>query len=327
VNRRELLLWLGWAVTASHGVRAQQKAMPLIGYLNGTTPEANAWLLAAFRQGLSETGWIEGQNVAIEYRWAEFHYGRLPALAADLVGRKVDVLAACGGADETFVAKDATSTIPIVFSTGSDPTETGLVASLARPGGNLTGVTNLNQLLWQKRVELIAELVPQTRVIGLLLNPNRAAVQVGRVIDSAKQAANTKGLQLEILNASTEAEIDTGFATAVQRQIGAVVVADPLFDSRAKQVASLAAHHAVPAIYLSRNYVSAGGLISYGAIFTAAYQQVGTYAGKILNGAKPADLPVQQSTNFELVVNLTAAKALGLTVPPAILARADEVIE
>ena len=327
MRRRDFIIFLAGAMTAASALRAQQKKMPVIGYLNGTTPEANALGLAAVLQGLSETGWVEGQNLAIEYRWAEFHYDRLPALAADLVGQKVDVIVAVGGADEAFVAKNATSTIPIVFSTGADPVETGLVASLARPGGNLTGVTTLTQLLWQKRVELIAELVPQTRVIGLLLNPNRAAVQVGRVIDSAKQAANTKGLQLEILNASTEAEIDTGFATAVQRQIGAVVVADPLFDSRAKQVASLAAHHAVPAIYLSRNYVSAGGLISYGAIFTAAYQQVGTYAGKILNGAKPADLPVQQSTNFELVVNLTAAKALGLTVPPAILARADEVIE
>jgi putative ABC transport system substrate-binding protein len=329
MRRRDFIIFLagGAAVAWPFAVRAQQKAMPVIGYLNGTTPEANAWLLAAFRQGLSETGWVEGQNMAIDYCWAEFHYDRLPTLAAGLVGRKVDVLAACGGADEAFVAKDATSTIPIVFTTGSDPVETGLVASLARPGGNLTGVTNLNQLLWQKRIELIAELVPQTRVIGLLLNPNRAGAQVGRVIDSAKQAANAKGVQLEILKASTEAEIDAVFATAAQRQIGAVVVADPLFDSRAKQVAALAAHHALPAIYLSRNYVTDGGLISYGAIFTAAYQQVGSYAGKILNGAKPADLPVQQSTNFELVVNLTAAKALGLSVPPAILGRADEVIE
>jgi len=328
MRRRDFVILLAGAMGGRpSALRAQQKAMPVIGYLNGTTPEANAWLLAAFRQGLSETGWVEGQNVAIEYRWAEFHYDRLPALAADLVGRKVDVLAACGGADEALVAKDATSTIPTVFTTGTDPVEIGLVASLARPGGNRTGVTNLNQLLWQKRVELIAELVPQTTVIGLLLNPNRPAAQLGRVIDSAQQAANTKGLQLEILNAGTEAEIDAGFATAVQRQIGAVVVADPLFDSRAKQVAALAAHHAVPAIYLSRKYVSDGGLISYGAIFTAAYQQVGSYAGKILKGAKPADLPVQQSTNFELVINLNTAKALGLKVPPSILARADEVIE
>jgi putative tryptophan/tyrosine transport system substrate-binding protein len=327
VTRRQLLLLLGGAMTAGRGLRAQQKPMPVIGYLNGSTPEANAVQLAAFRQGLSETGWVEGQNLKIEYRWAEFHYDRLPGLAADLVARKVDVIAACGGSDEAFIAKDATSTIPTVFTTGADPVETGLVASLARPGGNRTGVTNLNQLLWQKRVELIAELVPQTRVIGLLLNQNRTGAQVGRVIDSAQQAANAKGLQLEILKASTEAEIDAEFATAVQRQIGAVVVADPLFDSRAKQVAALAAHHAVPAIYLWRKYVADGGLISYGAIFTAAYHLVGSYVGRILNGAKPADLPVQQSTNFELVVNLKTANALGLTVPPPILARADEVIE
>ena len=325
MRRREFLLFLGGATTASRALRAQQKKMPVVGYLNGSTPEANAVMLAAFRQGLSETGWVEGQNLKIEYRWAGFHYDRLPGLAADLVDRGVDVIAACGGADEAFTAKDATSAIPIVFMTGADPVETGLVASLARPGGTLTGVTNLNQLLWQKRVELIAELVPQTKVIGLLLNPNRA--QVGRVIDSAQQAADAKGLRLEILKAATEDEIGTAFATAVQRHIGAVVVSDPLFDSRSGQVAALAAHHAVPAIYLWRKYVADGGLISYGPIFTAAYHLVGSYVGRILNGAKPADLPVQQSTNFELVVNLKTAKELGLTVPPPILARADEVIE
>jgi putative ABC transport system substrate-binding protein len=320
-----LLLLLGGAVTAPRPLHAQQKAMPVIGYLNGTTPEANAASLAAFRQGLGETGWVEGQNLVIDYRWAEFHYDRLPALAADLVGRKVDVLAAGGGADEAFVAKDATSTIPTVFMTGADPVETGLAASLARPGGNRTGVTNLTQLLWQKRVELIAELVPQTRVIGVLVNPNRA--QVGRVIDTTQQAVNAKGLQLEVLTASTEAEIDAAFATAVQRQIGAVVVSDPLFDSLSQQVVALASRHGVPAIYISRKYVSDGGLISYGSILLAAWRVVGSYVGKILNGAKPADLPVQQSTNFELVINLNTAKALGLIVPPSILARADEVIE
>jgi putative ABC transport system substrate-binding protein len=325
MRRRELMLLLGGAAVTSRPLRAQQRAMPVIGYLNGTTPEANAPQLAAFRQGLSETGWVEGQNVAIEYRWAEFHYDRLPGLAADLVSHKVDVIAACGGADEAFAAKDAASTIPTVFMTGADPVETGLAASLARPGGNRTGVTNLTQLLWQKRVELIAELVPQTRVIGVLVNPNRA--QVGRVVDSTQQAVNAKGLRLEILKAGTEAQIDAAFATAVQRKIGAVVVSDPLFDSLAKQVAAAAARHAVPAVYISRKYVSDGGLISYGAIFTASYRVVGSYVGKILNGAHPADLPVQQSTNFELVINLTTAKALGLTVPPPILARADEVIE
>jgi putative tryptophan/tyrosine transport system substrate-binding protein len=306
-------------------LRAQHKPMPMIGYLNGSTPEANAVLLAAFRQGLSETGWVEGQNLTIEYRWAGFHYDRLPGLAADLVGRGVDVIAACGGADEAFAAKDATSAVPIVFMTGADPVDTGLVASLARPGGNLTGVTNLNQLLWQKRVELIAELVPQTKAIGLLLNPNRA--QVGRVIDSAQQAADAKGLRLEILKAATEAEIGAAFATAVQRHIGAVVVRDPLFDSRSGQVAALALRHAVPTIYIWRKYVADGGLISYGTMFTVAYHLVGSYVGRILNGTRAADLPVQQSTNFELVVKLKTAKELGLAVPPPILARADEVIE
>jgi putative ABC transport system substrate-binding protein len=325
MNRREMMVLLGSAVTAPRALRAQQKAMPVIGYLNGTTQDAHVVQLAAFRQGLSETGWVEGQNLTIEYRWAEFHYDRLPGLAADLVSHKVDVIAACGGADEAFVAKDATSTIPTVFMTGADPVETGLAASLARPGGNRTGVTNLTQLLWQKRIELIAELVPETRVIGLLLNPNRA--QVGRVGDSTQQAVNAKGLQLEALKAGSEAEIDAAFTTAVQRHIGAVVVSDPLFDSLSRQVVALAARHAVPTIYISRKYVADGGLISYGAIFTTAYQQVGNYAGRILNSAKPADLPVQQSTNFELVINLNTAKALGLTVPPAILARADEVIE
>jgi putative ABC transport system substrate-binding protein len=209
MKRREFLLFLGGATTAPRAVRAQQKAMPVVGYLNGSTPEANAVQLAAFRQGLTETGWVEGQNLKIEYGWAGFHYDRSSGLAADLVAHKVDVIAACGGADEVFAAKDATSAIPIVFMTGADPVETGLVPSLARPGGNLTGVTNLTQLLWQKRVELIAELVPQTKVIGLLVNPNRA--QVGRVIDSTQQAANAKGLQLETLKAGTRSRDRRGF--------------------------------------------------------------------------------------------------------------------
>ena len=325
MKRRELLLLLGSAIASSRTACAQQKAVPVIGYLNGTAPDANVPLLAAFRQGLSETGYVEGENLAIEYRWAEFHYDRLPALAADLVGRKVDVIAACGGAGEALAAKNSTSTIPIVITTGADPVESGLVASLARPGGNLTGLTNLNVELWQKRVELIAELVPQARVIGLLQNPNNAGA--GGSAASAQQAARAKGLQLEILKAGTEAEIDAAFATAVQQNIGALIVGDPLFDSLSKQVVALAAHHHVPTIYIWRKYVSDGGLISYGAIFTEAYHHVGIYAGKILSGAKPADLPVQQSTNFELVVNLKTAEGLGLTIPPPILARADEVIE
>jgi putative ABC transport system substrate-binding protein len=305
-------------------LRAHQKAMPVIGYLNGTSPEANAPQLAAFRQGLSDTGWIEGQNLAIEYRWAEFHYDRLPALAADLVGRKVDVIAACGGSGEALAAQRATSTIPIVFAVGTDPVGTGLVASLARPGGNLTGGAILTVELTQKRVELISELVPQAKVIGYLINPKNSAIEPN--IASAREAAGAKGLRFEIRKAGTEREIDDVFTT-LGKVDGLVVGGDALFISRREQVVSLAARYRVPAIYIWRECVVAGGLISLGAIFTAASRVAGTYAGKILNGAIPADLPVQQSTNFELVINLNTAKALGLTVPPAILARADEVIE
>jgi putative tryptophan/tyrosine transport system substrate-binding protein len=324
VNRRELLLLLGGMMTAARLLRAQPKAIPVIGYLNGTSPAANFESLAVFRQGLREAGYVEGENLTIEYRWAEFHYDRLPALAADLVGRKVDVVAAFGGAGEALAAQRATSTIPIVFTVGSDPVATGLAASLARPGGNLTGVAILNVELVQKRVELIAELVPKARVIGYLMNPNNSATEPN--IASAREAAGVKGLQLEIFKAGTEGEIDAVFAALVQH-VDALLVGDPLFNSRREQIVALAARYRVPAIYIWREYVAAGGLISYGAIFTAAYHQVGIYAGKILNGAKPADLPVQQSTHFELVVNLNTAKALGLTVPPSILARADEVIE
>ena len=322
MNRREFLLVLGGAMTAARAAFAQQKAMPVIGYLNGTSPAANAESLVAFRKGLSETGRVEGQNLAMEYRWAEFHYERLPGLAADLVDREVDVIAACGGAGEALAAKGATSMIPIVFTVGADPVETGLVASLARPGGNLTGVAILNVELVQKRVELISELVPQARVIGYLINPNNSAIEPN--IASAREAVRVRGLQLEILKAGAEGEIDAVFASLVQH-VDALVVGDPLFNSRREQIVALAARYRVPAIYNGREYVAAGGLISYGANFAAPYHQIGIYA--VLNGAKPADLPVHQPTTFELVVNLTTAKALGLTVPPSILARADEVIE
>jgi putative ABC transport system substrate-binding protein len=325
MRRRELIILLGsGAMTAPRALRAQQKPMPVIGYLNGTSPAANAELLAAFRKGLNEAGYNEGQNVTIEYRWAEFHYDRLSALAADLVGRKVDLIAACGGAGEALAAQSATSTIPTVFTVGADPVETGLVASLARPGGNLTGIAILNVELAKKRVEMISELVPQARVIGYLINPNNSAIEPN--IASAREAAGMRGLRLEILKASTEGEIDAVFAT-LAHHVDALVVGDPLFNSRREEIVALAARYLVPAIYIWREYVAAGGLISYGAIPTVAYRQVGIYAGRILKGAKPADLPVQQPTTFELVVNLTTAKALGLTVPPSILARADEVLE
>src|SRR5947207_1185235 len=297
MRRRELLLLLGGAMVA-RALQAQQKAMPVIGFLNGTSPDTAAPFVAAFREGLGETGWVEGQNVAIEYRWAEFRYDQLPPLAADLVSRNVDLIAACGGAGEALAAKDATSTIPVVFTYGGDPVERGLVASLARPGGNLTGVTIINVELMPKRIELISEFVPQARVIALLVNPNSSGAE--RIIREVREAAQTKGVQLHILKAGTVNEIDTVFAALVQLHVDAFLPADPLFDSRREQLVALAARHAVPAIYIRRDYVEAGGLISYGSNIPLSYRQAGTYAGRILKGAKPDDLPVQQPTRFEL---------------------------
>ena len=283
--------------------------------------------LCAFRQDPNENGYVEGKNVAIEYRWAEGHYDRLPGLAAELVGRKVDVIATTGGAVSAQEAKRATSTIPIVFTgVGGDPVEAGLVASFARPGGNATGFSTMGSQLNPKRLELLSELVPQARVIALLMNPNNANTE--RVIRDAEEAAHAKGVQLPILKAGAESEIDAAFPTLVQLHAGALVVApDSLFASRREQLVGLAARHAVPAIYGQREYATAGGLISYGTNFAANYREVAIYIGKILNGAKAADLPVQQPTTFELVVNLKTAKALGLTIPPSVLGRADQVIE
>jgi putative ABC transport system substrate-binding protein len=324
VNRRELLLLLGGSVIAPHVLRAQQKTMPVIGYLGSESPGPFAPFVDAFRHGLSEAGYIEGQNLAIEYRWAEGRYDRLPALTADLVGRNVDVIAAFG-IPSALAAKSATSTIPIVFSVG-DPIERGLVASLARPGGNLTGVSLINVKLMPKRLELLAELVPQADVIALLLNPNNANTE--RSIRDVEEAARAKAVQLIILKAGTENEIDAAFASLVQLHAGALLVqTDPFFNDRREQLVARASRHAVPAIYGLREFAASGGLISYGTSFTAANRQLGIYVGKILKGAKPADLPVQRPTTFELVVNLKTAKGLGLTVPPSILARADEVIE
>jgi putative ABC transport system substrate-binding protein len=324
VKRRELILLLAGAAIAPRVLRAQQRAMPVIGFLSALSPGPAAPFAAGVRRGLSETGYIEGQNVTIEYRWAEDHYDRLPALAADLVGRKVDVILASGGDASAFVAKGATSTIPIVFAVGGDPVERGLVASLSRPGGNLTGISVLATELNPKRLELLSELVPQAGVVALLVNSNSPNAE--RVMRDLQEAARVKGVQLDILKAGSEAEIDAAFATLVQRHTDALLVAGVSF-SRRGQLAALAERYSVPVIYDAREFAEAGGLISYGASRPAAWHQAGIYLGKILNGAKPADLPVYQSTNFELVVNLTTAKALGLTVPPSILARADEVIE
>jgi len=325
VNRRNLMLLLGGAMIAARALRAQQKAMPVIGYLSSNSPSPSAALLAAFGQGLGEVGYAEGQNVAIEYRWAEGRYDRLPALAADLVGRKVDVIAATGGS--AHAAKNATSTIPIVFTGSGDPVGDGLIATLSRPGGNVTGVTFMTPELTPKWVELLSELAPQSGVIALLVNPNDAPI-AERTIREVQQAADAKGRQLRILKAGTESEIDTAFTTLAHLQIGALVIGgDTFFSSQGDRLAALAARHAIAAIYEWREFATAGGLISYGPSVTGTYRRAGTYTGKILNGARPADLPVEQPTKFELVVNLKTAQALGLTIPPQILARADEVIE
>jgi putative ABC transport system substrate-binding protein len=327
MHRRRFIALLGAAIAPPGVAASQQKAMPVIGFLGGASPNqvpsftANQ---AAFRMGLSETGWVEGQNVSIEYNWAEGHYDRLPALAADLVGgRKVDVIVALS-AGSAFAAKNATSTIPIVFVVGIDPVAEGLVASLAHPGGNLTGISRFNLELMPKRLELLSELVPQARMIALLAEPNIQITEL--MIRDLQEAARVKWLELQILKAGNDSEIDAAFATLVQRHAGGLLVGPSLFfGNRREQIFELASRNAVPAMYDTREYVASGGLISYGP--TVAFRQLGISAAKILNGTKPADLPVEQPTTFELVVNLNTAKALGLTVPPSILARADEVIE
>jgi putative ABC transport system substrate-binding protein len=287
MRRRELILLLAGMMTATRALRAQQKAMPVIGFLSSRTPGDAAAVVAAFHQGLAETGYVEGQNVSIEYRWAEGRYDQLPALAVDLVGRKVDVIVASGGPPSVQAAKSATSTIPIVFTALGDPVRAGVVASLARPGGNLTGSSIMATELTPKRLELLSELVPQAKVIALLVNPNSPESEP--TIRDAREAARTKGLDLDILTATTGGEIDAAFASLAQRQAGALVVGnDPFFDGRVEQLVALASRHAVPAIYYSREFAASGGLISYAPSFTAAYHQAGIYAGRILKGEKAA---------------------------------------
>jgi putative tryptophan/tyrosine transport system substrate-binding protein len=327
MRRREFVSPLGGAVVAwPFAVRAQQKAMPVIGFLSSSSPGPSAPFLSTFHQGLSETGYVEGQNLAIEYRWAEFQYDRLPALAADLVTRKVEVIATNGDPRAVLAAKIATPTIPIVFNAISDPVSFGLIASLARPGGNLTGVSPMMTELMPKRLELLSELVPQAGVIALLIDPNNVSGE--RRIRDTQEAARAKGIELPILKASTESEIDDALGSLAQLRAGALVVdPDPFFGTRREQIVALASRRAVPAIYAWRDFAAAGGLISYGANIPSVYYQGGILVGKILKGAKPADLPVQQPTRFELVINLKTAETLGLTVPPSILVRATEVIE
>ncbi len=326
MRRREVLLLFGGTAAAWPCTAHAQHATPVVGFLSSVSPGPWTDLVAAFRKGLNETGFVEGQNVAIEYRWAEGRYDSLPALADDLVRRRVGVIVATGGGPAALAAKAATATIPVVFSGASDPVRLGLVGSMNRPGGNVTGIHLFVIGLEPKRLEMLRELVPSAGLIAVLLNPrNPEATTQLRAIEDAARAVSQP---IQVLNASTDAEIDTAFADLVRERVGAVLVgADPFFNSRRGQLVGLAAHHRVPASYELREFAAAGGLMSYENNLSEAYRQVGVYAGRILKGERPAELPIVQPTEFELVINLKTAKALGLDIPPALLARAAEVIE
>ena len=323
MRRREFIALVGGAAAWPLAARAQQSGMPVIGFLHVGSPQPYAPMVAAFLQGLSEAGFVEARNVAIEYRWAENQVDRLPALAADLVRRGVDVIAPAGGPASVRAAKTMTTTIPIVFSLGSDPVKMGFVASLNRPGGNVTGVSFLANELEAKQLELLGELVPKADAIAYLVNPSNPNTPA-----AVRAAGQVLGRRIHVFNASTERDLDIAFAGVGQQRAGALLISpDPLFTNRREQIVTLAVQHAVPTMYQFREFVAAGGLISYGVDLKDTYRQHGIYAGRILKGARPADLPVVQPTKFELVINLKTAKTLGLTVPATLLARADEVIE
>jgi putative ABC transport system substrate-binding protein len=325
IGRREFITLLGGAAACPLVARAQQQAMPVIGFLDPTTPDAGADRLRVFRQGLKDTGYLEGENVAIVYRFAENQIDRLPELAADLVRRQVTVIATF--ASGPLPAKAATTTIPIVFIAAEDPVRLGLVASLARPGGNATGINFLNNELAAKRLELLHQLVPAATRVAALVNPAFAG-NYEAVLQDLDTAARALGLQIQVLKASTSGEINASFATLVRERLDALFVAgDPFFTNRRAQIVNLASHHSVPATYSGRQFVEAGGLMSYGSNLLGVWHQFGVYTGRILKGAKPADLPVVQSSKFELVINAETARMFGLTVPPTLLSTADEVIE